>query len=106
MDAAHVITRKFVEERTREMFNTSPRARGYIKVGIYEFDLGFVVWPVEPEPADWSRPPPTIGGSVLVIDRETGEPSIWPRLSGPHVARLYRQARSGALDEEGRAPQA
>lgn len=50
-----MITRQFIEERSRQLFNSSPSAEGPVEVGIYEFDLGFVVWPVEPEPTDWSR---------------------------------------------------
>jgi hypothetical protein len=88
-----VITPEFALERTRMAFNASPSATGPVDVGIYEFELGFVVWPVEPPPTDWSRPPSTIGGSVLVIDRQTGQPSVWPRIAAPNVADLYRKAR-------------
>ena len=88
-----MITRQVVEERARELFNSSPATPDDVDVGIYEFELGFVVWPVEPEPTDWSRPPSTIGGSVLVFDRN-GTPSVWPRLAAPQVADLYRDRRN------------
>ena len=55
---------------------TGAGGRRLTTIGVYEFDLGFVVWPVDPDPTDWSKPPGTIGGSVLVIDRETGQPSV------------------------------
>lgn len=87
-----MITREFALERTHAMFNASPTANGPVEAGVYEFDLGFVLWPVEPPPADWSRPPDTIGGSVIVLDRNSGQASFWPRLSGPHVAALYRRS--------------
>lgn len=90
-----MITKEFVIERSRQLFNSSPTVGGPIEVGVYEFDLGFVVWPVDPDPTDWAKPPAIIGGSVLVIDRETGQPSVWPRLDGPHVAELYRNAKTG-----------
>ncbi|MQY06415.1 hypothetical protein [Actinomadura macrotermitis] len=90
-----MITREQVVERSRAMFDNAPSARGRrFDVGVHEFDLGFVVWPVEPPPADWSRPPSTIGGSVLVIDRQTGRSSVWPRLAAPQVAELYRRSLS------------
>ncbi|MDL4817859.1 hypothetical protein [Actinomadura opuntiae] len=89
-----MITREWVLERSRAMFAASPTATGPVEVGLHEFDLGFVVWPVEPPPADWSRPPDTIGGSVVVLDRQSGEVSFWPRLSARHVADLYRRSRA------------
>lgn len=89
-----MITNNRVREWALALFNDAPSADPAIEVGIYEFDLGFVVWPVEREPADWTRPPSMIGGSVLVIDRETGNASMWRRLAGPHVAELYRHARA------------
>lgn len=91
-----MITRQFVEQRSWQMFNSSPNANGQVQVGVFEFDLGFVVWPVQPGPADWSKPPSMIGGSVIVIDRQTGQPSYWPNLAGPQVAELYRQSKAGA----------
>jgi hypothetical protein len=90
-----MMTREFVEERARTLFNSSPTAGGQVHIGVYEFDLGFVVWPVEPPPTDWSKPPDMIGGSVLVIDRQTGNPTMWPRLAATHVAELYRKSRVG-----------
>jgi hypothetical protein len=56
-------------------------------------DGGAALKPVEPEPADWSRPPSAIGGSVLVIDGQTGQPSVWPRLAAPQVAELFRKSK-------------
>ncbi|MDL4777473.1 MULTISPECIES: hypothetical protein [Thermomonosporaceae] len=91
-----MITREFVLERSRAMFAASPSAGGRpVEVGVYEFDLGFVVWPVEPPPADWSRPPGTVGGSVLVLDRQTGSAGVFPRLAAPVVAEMYRKQQAG-----------
>ena len=41
------------------------------------------------------RPPSMIGGSVLVIDLRTGQPSVWPRAAAPNVAELYRKSKQG-----------
>jgi hypothetical protein len=62
-------------------------------VGIYEFDLGYVVWGVEPPRAEVTRPPETIGTAVGVIDRETGELTAWPPLPAPAVAEQYTRRR-------------
>ncbi len=64
------------------------------EVGIHEFDLGYVVWAIEPAPADPTAPPDTVGNARAVIDRDTGELTQWPALPPEAVADQYRTARS------------
>lgn len=67
---------------------------------LYEFDLGYVVFDVSPEPEDPTRPPPNLGGGRGVIDKETGELSVWPSMPAEVVAQMYR-ARHGSDSESG-----
>ncbi len=70
--------------------------------GVYEFDAGFVVYPLIPtttdEPsAESARPRPKsrrAGAGVGVIDRQTGELTLWPNLPHKQVADMYRRSRS------------
>ncbi|WP_433710989.1 hypothetical protein ACQP2U_32700 [Nocardia sp. CA-084685] len=67
-----------------------------------EFDAGFtVVAIIAPAPGiDPHKPPlpPTIGGSVCVIDKPTGAISYWPTYPTAAVAEQYTQAmQSGRL---------
>jgi hypothetical protein len=62
--------------------------RGRLEVGLYEFDAGYVVWPIRPR-ADMSRPPGSFGAGPAVIDRETGELTEWPPLAPEKVADQY-----------------
>lgn len=63
------------------------------EVGLYEFDLGYVAWPLPPPAPPRDGPPATIGAPRAVIDKETGELSIWPSLSAQAVAERYRVDR-------------
>lgn len=58
------------------------------EVGLYEFDLGYVVWRVSGQPAARTTAPEA-GEPRMVIDRETGEMTSWPSLSAPMVADQY-----------------
>jgi hypothetical protein len=77
------------------------RARDWIAGGsgpardidVYEFDLGYVVWPVQP-PRLPDRSPDTIGGARAVIDKTTGELTVWPMLPAQTVAEQYRVSRA------------
>jgi hypothetical protein len=70
--------------------------------GVYEFDEGFVVYPLVPAtketPAGESTPrrprSRRAGGGVGVIDRRTGRLSLWPNLPHRQVADMYRRSRA------------
>ncbi|WP_170323703.1 YwqJ-related putative deaminase [Cryptosporangium phraense] len=53
---------------------------------LYEFDAGYVVWGAGSEPQ--------LGAGRGVIDRETGELSVWPALPVEVVAQRYRAERA------------
>lgn len=59
------------------------------RLGIEEFDLGYVVWPVAP-PGEQLP----IGVGRAVIDRETGELSLWPAMPVPRVIEMYEEDRA------------
>jgi hypothetical protein len=62
---------------------------------IEEFDLGYVAWRREPPPEDPTIPPSTVGGTLLVIDKETGEMTTWPNRSSMKVIEQYRRFKRG-----------
>lgn len=78
-------------------------------VRMQEFDLGWVVWaapaPVEHDQETGQRRPPSeLGDACGVIDRSTGELSIWPSVPVDEVVRMYRHKHGAATDTgEGRA---
>jgi hypothetical protein len=61
------------------------------EIDAFEFDLGFVVWPVQSPGGD--RLPGVLGDAQAVVDRETGELTTWWRLPVPVVVDRYRAAR-------------
>jgi len=72
------------------------------KVQSYEFDLGWVLWP-EPPPVQVDpltgvrRAPEEIGAACAVVDRATGELTVWPSVPVPEVVRLYRDKLGAGL---------
>jgi hypothetical protein len=74
--------------------NSLPSCNG--EVGLYEFELGYVAWPAGPRPPadEWPpQPPLMLGGPNLVIDKQTGELSVWPSVAPETVADMYRHER-------------
>ncbi|WP_067963618.1 SUKH-4 family immunity protein [Nocardiopsis trehalosi] len=65
-----------------------------------EFDLGWIVSPPAPptryDPATGHPLPAEPGGSRGVVDRRTGEVSVWPMLSLEQVAQMYRDRHGPA----------
>ncbi len=59
-------------------------------LGLTEFDLGYVVWAVPP-PGEQTP----LGVGRAVIDRETGELSLWPAMPVPRVIQMYEEDRAG-----------
>ncbi|OEJ24711.1 hypothetical protein AR457_09520 [Streptomyces agglomeratus] len=65
-----------------------------------EFDLGWVVWaapaPMERDPETGERRPPAeIGDACGVVDRRTGELTVWPSVPVDEVVRMYRHKHGG-----------
>ena len=56
---------------------------------VYEFEAGYVVWGAEP-----AGGASQLGAGRGVIDRETGELSVWPALPVEVVAQRYRAERA------------
>ncbi|MBT2677017.1 SUKH-4 family immunity protein [Streptomyces sp. ISL-14] len=76
------------------------------EVRMQEFDLGWVVWaaPAEPErdPVTGERRPPAeIGNACGVVDRRTGELTVWPSVPVDEVVQMYRQKHGGAAQGAG-----
>ncbi|MCZ9347023.1 SUKH-4 family immunity protein, partial [Streptomyces sp. TRM76130] len=80
------------------------------EVRMREFDLGWVVWaaPAAPETDPGTglrRPPSEIGNACGVVDRRTGELTVWPSVPVDEVVRMYRRkhgldARDGTGAED------
>ncbi|NUT31302.1 MAG: hypothetical protein HOV84_36195 [Streptomyces sp.] len=76
------------------------------EVRTQEFDLGWVVWaaPAEPErdPVTGERRPPAeIGDACGVVDRRSGELTVWPSVPVDEVVRMYRQKHGGGTQGAG-----
>ncbi|RSO02612.1 hypothetical protein DMH18_40365 [Streptomyces sp. WAC 06783] len=69
------------------------------QVGMQEFDLGWVVWAVPPPPevdpvTGQRRPPAEVGAACGVVDRASGELTVWPSVPVDEVVRMYQQKHS------------
>ncbi|WP_030414173.1 SUKH-4 family immunity protein [Streptomyces sp. NRRL S-1448] len=70
------------------------------EVAMQEFDLGWVVWAVPPPPevdpeTGQRRPPAEIGTACGVVDRASGELTVWPSVPVDEVVRMYQQKHGG-----------
>ncbi|MEV0094344.1 SUKH-4 family immunity protein [Streptomyces sp. NPDC050738] len=70
------------------------------EVKMHEFDLGWVVWaapaPMERDPETGERRPPAeIGNACGVVDRRSGELTVWPSVPVEEVVRMYQQKHGG-----------
>lgn len=88
-----MITRDEALARART-WAAEARPSGPAEIGLHEFDLGWVAWPVRPAPADPTATPSATGGQQIVIDRETGEISRWPSQPAPVIAARYAATRA------------
>ncbi|WP_354641185.1 SUKH-4 family immunity protein [Kitasatospora camelliae] len=95
-----MITREQAVEAAHRWVNGALPPEGVRPVLSHEFDLGWVVWP-EPPPIQIDpltgerRAPEEIGAACAVVDRVTGELTVWPSVPVGEVIRLYRD-RLGA----------
>jgi hypothetical protein len=80
-DEADRIAEKWVRDSAAP--GASPTA------AVHEFDLGYVVW-AQPQPND----PPVLGAGRGIIDRETGELSVWPSLPVEMVISEFRERKA------------
>ncbi|MGW1958227.1 SUKH-4 family immunity protein [Streptomyces sp. NPDC001920] len=76
------------------------------EVRMREFDLGWVVWAAAAEPerdpvTGERRPPAEIGDACGVVDRRTGELTVWPSVPVDEVVQMYRQKHGGAAQGAG-----
>lgn len=60
-----------------------------LTAAVHEFDLGYVVWPRQ-----LTTEPPIVGSGRGIIDRETGELSVWPSLPVAMVIEQFRAQRA------------
>ncbi|MET8676673.1 SUKH-4 family immunity protein [Streptomyces sp. NPDC004647] len=70
------------------------------QVATHEFDLGWVVWAVPPPPerdpvTGQRRPPAEVGNACGVVDRRSGELTVWPSVPVEEVVRMYQQKHGG-----------
>ena len=87
-----MISREHALTRVRQW--ASQAGRPETEFGLYEFDEGWVAWPVEPPPADPTRPPESTGTPRVVVDKQNGSLSLWPSQPAPVIARRYANERA------------
>jgi YwqJ-like deaminase len=63
---------------------------GAAQAGVHEFDVGYVVWGLDFPAIDDT----TVGAGRGVIDKETGELSVWPSIPVEAVAAQYAAQRA------------
>ena len=83
-----------------QWLNSGGSAQGARRIGLHEFPLGWVVWAVPPPPerdpaTGRRRPPAEVGTSCGVVDRRTGELTVWPSVPAEEVARMYTEKHGG-----------
>lgn len=83
-----MITRDEAERIATQWVNAGAQAREWT-AEVREFDLGYVVWRAVP-----AGETPDIGAARGVIDKDTGETSVWPSLPVDTVIEMYREHRA------------
>jgi hypothetical protein len=87
-------------ERARRLaedhFNAAPHSGERCEIGLYEFGHGYVAWIKQPEPADPTSLPDIVGGSCIVIDKQTAQIHVRPLLGPEIVADHYRRSKPTA----------
>jgi hypothetical protein len=92
-----MITRAEAMARADAWINGDAAPQDRIDVSVFEFPFGYVVWGLDPAPADPTRPPQTVGGARGVIDRTSGELSVWPPLPAPVLAQQYTSMKAAEV---------
>ncbi|MGA8114302.1 MAG: YwqJ-related putative deaminase [Actinocatenispora sp.] len=87
-----MITRDEAERIATQWVNAGEVGGRTWTAEIHEFDLGYVVWRATP-PGEV----PEIGAPRGIIDRETGETSMWPSLPVESVVAMYREQQATAV---------
>jgi hypothetical protein len=80
-----MITREEAEQIADKWVGDSAPEGGTLIPTVHEFDLGFVVWGRQPPDQ-----PPLFGAGRGIIDRQTGELSVWPSLPVDMVIEQFR----------------
>ncbi|HWB37821.1 MAG TPA: SUKH-3 domain-containing protein, partial [Rugosimonospora sp.] len=87
-----MISREQAQQAAREWALASLPAGGGA-VSLWEFDLGYVVGHVPP-PREPGAPPTLLGAPRAVVDKETGEVTVWPSIAWEEVAQRYTADRA------------
>jgi hypothetical protein len=88
-----VISYAQVVQRATEHLNAGRTAAEGSEVEIKEYDVCYVAWRKRP-PRRNRRRPSTIGGAVIVIDKDTGEVTTWSGRPSEAIAQDYRRWRT------------
>jgi hypothetical protein len=88
-----MLTRDEAIARADAWINGNAAEGERLDVGVHEFEQGFVVWGITPPPAAHSGPPSTVGSARGVIDRLSGELSVWPPQPVQEIARQYAETQ-------------
>jgi hypothetical protein len=83
-----VITADEAKERVRQW------AGGSGDFGVFEFDLGYVLWPDRSAARDTAERSDMPVFGLAVVDKETGEVTRWPPFPPPLIAERYSDLRA------------
>ncbi|MGW4695772.1 SUKH-4 family immunity protein [Kitasatospora cineracea] len=102
-------TREQAIEAAHQWINGAKPEEQWHRIGVHEFELGWVLWPVlpaaGPDPATGERRAPAeIGTACAVVDRETGELTHWPSVPVDEVVQLYRDKLGAGSYDPSRPP--
>ncbi|MFD8599251.1 SUKH-4 family immunity protein [Kitasatospora sp. NPDC059646] len=101
-------TREQAIEAAHQWINGARPEDQWHRIGVHEFDLGWVLWPIPDAEADRPvgerRAPAEIGTACAVVDRETGELTHWPSVPVDEVVQLYRDKLGAGTHDPSRPP--
>lgn len=83
-----MVTRDGALQLARAWFSSAGSRADDVELCIHEFELGYVIWQ---KPPVWppGTVPTEVGGTMLVVDRTTGDITTWPLLPAEYVAQQY-----------------